>query len=122
MPHRDYPEYDSYHESIKKRGPRNIFEPVDNREKNNTAAMGENVENFEGIDVAEAFKKLNKLEEQKLNEASLKRFETHLEKGNPMAILSADKGYRTKSQNKINEQELKRFARMAEIELAEGVL
>jgi hypothetical protein len=123
LPHRDYPEYDSYHESIKKRGPRNIFEPVDNREKNNTAGMGEDIDmnNVDITDMGEAFRTLNKLDEQKLNEASLKRFETHLEKGNPMAILSADKGYRTKSQNKINEQELKHFARMAEIELAEGV-
>jgi hypothetical protein len=100
---------------------RKLFEAVEDMGSDSTAAMGENVENFEGIDVAEAFKKLNKLDEQTLNEASLKRFETHLEKGNPMAILSADKGYRTKSQNKINEQELKHFARMAEIELAEGV-
>ena len=102
---------------------RKLFEAVEDMGSDSTAGMGEDIDmnNVDITDMGEAFRTLNKLDEQKLNEASLKRFETHLEKGNPMAILSADKGYRTKSQNKINEQELKRFARMAEIELAEGV-
>jgi hypothetical protein len=42
---------------------RKLFEAVEDMGSDSTAAMGENVENFEGIDVAEAFKKLNKLDE-----------------------------------------------------------
>ena len=54
--------------------------------------MGENVENFEGIDVAEAFKKLNKLDEQALNESSYGRFYQHYENQDAMAFVSAFRG------------------------------
>ena len=73
---------------------RKLFEAVEDMGSDSTAAMGENVENFEGIDVAEAFKKLNKLDEQalneqKLNEASYGRFNQHYENQDAIAFVSA---------------------------------
>ena len=69
------------------------------------------------MSVGEALQALN---DSEIIESSVSRFKHHLEAGNPIAIVSAYRAEKSKEENEANDRELKKFARMEEVNVASG--
>lgn len=78
-------------------------------------ASGGCAESLEPMTVGEALETLNSI-----NESSVNRFKHHIESENPIAIVSAYRSDKSKAENEANDRELRKFARMEEVEVASG--